>query len=84
MIARAKVAFSSALQETFGIAMQECINLGCVPCAPRRLSYPDVIPHDYLYDNLGEAVEIIHKGIVDHKPLLVAFDDSTTDIVRRI
>jgi glycosyltransferase involved in cell wall biosynthesis len=39
LLNRSKVAFSCALQETFGIAMVEAVMCGCIPVVPNRLSY---------------------------------------------
>jgi hypothetical protein len=44
LLNRSKIAFSCALQETFGIAMVEATMCGCIPIVPDRLSYK------YLYD----------------------------------
>lgn len=63
LLARAKVSVSTALQETFGIAMVESLNAGCIPVAPRRLSYPEVLPNEWLYDNLDQAVNLIAKAL---------------------
>lgn len=63
LLGKSKVAFSSALQETFGIAMQEAWNLGCVPVAPRRLSYVETIPEEWLYDDLEDAVSMVRDAL---------------------
>jgi glycosyltransferase involved in cell wall biosynthesis len=57
-LAKAKVLFSSAYQETFGYALNEGLQLGCVPICPRRLSYPEVLEgnDDLLYETFDEAV----------------------------
>jgi glycosyltransferase involved in cell wall biosynthesis len=57
-LARSKVLFSSAHQETFGYALNEGLQLGCIPICPNRLSYPEVVEHDerLLYDSISEAV----------------------------
>jgi glycosyltransferase involved in cell wall biosynthesis len=64
LLGQSKVVVSTALQETFGIAMQEGINSGCWPCAPLRLSYPETIPARCLYEDIGRAVEIIREGLL--------------------
>jgi hypothetical protein len=68
LLGRSKVAFSSALQETFGIAMLEAYNLGCLPVVPDRLSYRETIPTRYRYQTLEQAVEVIHR-------LLIGYDE---------
>ena len=44
-----KIAFSSAQQETWGIAMQEAVMLGCVPLVPDRLAYRELYPSVFRY-----------------------------------
>ena len=41
LLGKAKVAVSFALQETWGIAMQEAVLCGCIPICPNRLSYTE-------------------------------------------
>ncbi len=42
LLSRAKIAVSFALQETWGIAMQEALFCGCIPFVPNRLSYSEM------------------------------------------
>lgn len=61
-LGKAKVSFSSAYQETFGIAMQESIALGAWAVCPNRLSYQTVIRGGgWLFDNLLDATVLVHK-----------------------
>jgi len=60
-LAKSKVAFSSALQETFGIAMLEAAALGCYPVLPDRLSYPETFPDDPKYNGIGQAVRMVKE-----------------------
>lgn len=55
----AKVSVSFALQETWGIAMQESVVSGCLPIVPDRLSYKEVFPSTFRYDDLEEAMEMV-------------------------
>jgi len=54
-----KVAVSFALQETWGIAMQESVLCGCLPVVPRRLSYEELYPNQFKYSTYKEAVSLI-------------------------
>lgn len=69
LLARSKVAVSTAWQETFGIAMVEAINNGCIPVAPNRLSYPEVLKHSAtkFYVSDEEAVEMIKEGLTNYE-----------------
>jgi len=43
-LSRSKIAASFALQETWGIAIQEAVLLGCIPIVPDRLAYSEMYP----------------------------------------
>jgi len=85
LLAESKVAFSSALQETFGIAMLEAYNLGCIPVVPDRISYKETFKTIKRYTSLKEAIEMVHNGIHNYKqPPLSEYVEDVSDIVRRI
>jgi glycosyltransferase involved in cell wall biosynthesis len=44
LLGRADVGVSTALQESFGIAVLEACAAGCMPLLPDRLSYPELVP----------------------------------------
>jgi len=64
-LAKSKVLFSSALQETFGYALNEGLKLGCIPVCPNRLSYPEVVENDkrLLYKDTNEAIEKVMTAL---------------------
>lgn len=69
LLAKSRVVFSAAKQETFGIAQQEGAILGAWMLNPRCLSYPEVTrDHGMLYKpyDIDEAVvklhELLNKG----------------------
>ena len=45
MLCRATVVVSTAWHEFFGISVLEAVAAGVIPLLPRRLSYPEVLPH---------------------------------------
>ena len=59
LLERSKIAVSCAFQETFGIAQQEALFLGCIPVVPNRLSYSELYDLEFRYDNLDEAATVI-------------------------
>lgn len=69
-LGRGKVAVSFALQETWGIGMQEAAYMGCVPLVPDRLVYPDIYPPDLLYNGYAD---LCHKlqWVMDEYDLIV-------------
>lgn len=84
LLADCSVAVSTARQETFGIAMQEARNMGCVPVAPDRLSYPETIPDYPLYHNLDEAVDLVRRSLLEYDRPAVRYSDDMDDMVRRM
>lgn len=83
LLSRAKVVFSSALQDTVGNAMFESISLGCVPVVPRG-QYDEYIPREYRYQRYDryEAGQLIDYYMQDknHKDvsnIVTVFNDST-------
>jgi glycosyltransferase involved in cell wall biosynthesis len=55
LLCRADVVLSTAIQENFGVSLLEAAFAGAHPLAPRRLSYPEVLPEvmhgDCLYED---------------------------------
>lgn len=62
LLGTSKASFSSALQETWGIAMIESMLLGAYPIAPDRLSYRETVGGQR-YKTLAEAVAMIHDAV---------------------
>ena len=54
---------SFALQENFGIGVNEAVKLGCIPVLPNRLVYPEFYNKQLLYNNLNECVEKVCSAL---------------------
>ena len=63
------IVVSTARHEFFGIAILEAVRAGCRPLLPRRLSYPELFPEDFLYheeDLLDRLKEAVRKPRLSH------------------
>lgn len=65
-LGRSRVAFSAALQETWGIVQLEAWYLHASPLVPDRLAYRELYPPDARYSSLDEAVRIVHDQLHDN------------------
>jgi glycosyltransferase involved in cell wall biosynthesis len=54
LLAKSKVAVSTALLEMFGNAMVEAALLGCIPLVPDRLAYREIFTSQYRYKDYKE------------------------------
>ena len=59
LLRRSKIAVSCAHQETWGIAQQEALFRGCIPIVPDRLSYQELYPPVFRYQDPPEAAALI-------------------------
>ena len=82
LLARSRVVFSSADQETFGIAMLEGVALGCWPVAPDRLSYRETLAEFPRYNNLGDAADLILRALLQKDLPAVCYSDATVKIIQ--
>lgn len=57
LLGASDVVVSTSLHETFGMAMVEAACAGAHPLAPRRLCYPEVLPHEIHTECLYEDAE---------------------------
>jgi glycosyltransferase involved in cell wall biosynthesis len=61
---RSSIVVSTSIHEFFGISVMEAVRAGCRPLLPRRLSYPEMFPDVYFYDD-NEFIYGLRKCISD-------------------
>ncbi len=66
---KADITISTSIQEFFGISSVEAIYCECIPLLPNRLSYPQHVSRDYLYDNEEEAISKLNNLLDDSSNL---------------
>lgn len=72
------LAVSTSRHEFFGIAVMEAVRAGCRPLAPRRLSYPEFFPEEFLYDE-KDFVSRLKQEVLDRKRLSPSSVRALTD-----
>lgn len=50
-LAKGTIVVSTSGHEFYGISIIEAVRAGCRPILPNRLSYPELFPHTYLYED---------------------------------
>lgn len=68
-VANAKIMLITSKEETYGYQVIDAISNGCIPVAPNHFSYPELLPKNYLYNTIGEAIRIIIKGLSGELPV---------------
>ncbi len=51
LLATGDLVVSTAEHEFYGISVIEAVRAGCMPLLPRRLSYPELFPAQFLYES---------------------------------
>lgn len=65
-LAQCHVVLSTALHEFQGLGILDGLATGCIPLVPKRLSYVEMYPEQYLYEDLNDAMawlETLQKGL---------------------
>lgn len=71
-----QVMLITSKEETYGYQVVDAINCGCIPVAPNSLSYPELLPPEYLYNNGEEMLTVIQKALDGGLPVLTELKTS--------
>ena len=58
LLKQANLVVSTARHEFYGISILEAVRAGCLPLLPQRLSYPELFPKQFLYEDKDFAVRL--------------------------
>ncbi|MEM7467525.1 MAG: DUF3524 domain-containing protein [Pseudomonadota bacterium] len=64
MLASQDVVLSTALHDFQGLSIIEAMALGCLPCVPDRLVYPEYIPQGYRYTSQLKSIEQEAESVI--------------------
>ena len=70
LLKKAKVAVSFAQQETWGIAQQEAMFLGCIPVVPNRLSYHEMYYGCFKYNTLSGVYTLVESYMNNYSKVI--------------
>jgi hypothetical protein len=64
-LSMSKILLISAFEDTFGYQIVDAVMNNCIPLAPNRCSYPEIIPRQYIYDDLKDLkkkIKLVNDG----------------------
>ena len=65
-LSESKILLISAREDTFGYQIVDAVMNGCIPLAPNNLSYPEILPKEYLYNDINDLIKKI-KLVLNNK-----------------
>ncbi len=74
-----RIMLITAREETFGYQVVDAVMAGCVPIAPNKFSYPELLPKQYLYDDKEELLikmQWAFRGILSPLEETLVHEDS--------
>lgn len=72
LLSRSKVLLISSAEDTFNYTILDAIRCGCIPLAPSRLCFPEILPKFFRYDDFEQLTSMLHFNLtIKHlnKPL---------------
>jgi len=62
-LSESTIMLITSKEETFGYQVLDAIANGCIPLAPNKFSYPELLPKEYLYDSEEDLFALIERVI---------------------
>jgi hypothetical protein len=62
-LSESTVLLITSHEDTFGYQIVDAIMNGCIPIAPNRCAYPELLPKEYLYNDDEELFKIIDDAL---------------------
>ncbi|MCF8019911.1 MAG: hypothetical protein K9L62_10970 [Vallitaleaceae bacterium] len=56
-----KILLITSHEDTFGLQIVDAVTNDCIPLAPNRCAYPEILPKEYLYDSEEELYALIDR-----------------------
>lgn len=89
LLAKSKIIFSSALQDTVGNCLLEAITHGCTPVVTNRVSYHEYLPNNFLYKDIdmNQAVDMVIEYLdhpVDCFEFIQKYDNSIKNMLKEM
>lgn len=78
-LAQSKVLICTSKEETFGYQIVDAILSGCIPICPNKLSYPELLSTDYLYNNYNDLVKTLMNIFKNGKEVPILLCDKEMD-----
>jgi glycosyltransferase involved in cell wall biosynthesis len=81
LLKKGDIVVSTAEHEFYGISIIEAVRAGCIPLLPNRLSYPELFPAEYLYEQ-NEFHNRLKSILVHHEEQSPSTSESLTEPFR--
>jgi hypothetical protein len=63
-----QVVVIDKIEETFGYTALEALAVGCIPLAPKRYAYLELLPEELLYENGDHLKQLVKDVLKDPRP----------------
>ena len=89
IMAQSRVMLSTSIEENWGYCVTEAATFGTVPICTRGYSYQELLPDEFLFSSIEEAVVLVMKAVdtkIPHSKLakIVDYADGTLDRIIKL